>query len=102
MSKSKKLDVKVNVDQIKVGPFKPVKYYEAQIEGPDKWFDMFADIGRKVITEDQYRNIGFNHVIENAVKNKNTFELSTLDKPSVGTVIAEKNRQAMQKKRKKK
>ena len=102
MSKSKKLDVKLNIDAIHVGPFKPIKYYEAEIEGPDKWLQMFADIGRKVITEDQYRNIGFNHVIANAIENENTFELSTLDKPSVGTVIAEKNRQTMQKKRKKK
>jgi len=78
MSKNKKLNVKANVDQIKVGPFKAVKYYEAQIEGPDKWLKTFSDIGRKVITEDQYLNIGFNHVIKNAVDNE--FELDTLRK----------------------
>jgi len=78
MSKSKKLDVKVNVDQIKVGPFKAVKYYEADIEGPDKWLKTFSDIGRKVITEDQYLNIGFNHVLTNAVNNE--FKLESLKK----------------------
>jgi hypothetical protein len=78
MSKSKKLDVKVNVDQIKVGPFKAVKYYEAPIEGPDNWMQTFVDIGRQVITEDQYRNIGFNHVLKNAVKNE--FKLESLKK----------------------
>ena len=78
MSKSKKLDKIVNVDTIHVGPFKAVKYYEAQIEGPDKWMQTFADIGRQVITEDQYCNIGFIHVIENAVKNE--FKLESLKK----------------------
>lgn len=78
MSKSKKLDVKENLDQIKVGPFKAVKYYEAKIEGPDKWINTFSDIGRKVITEDQYINIGFNHVIKNAIENE--FDLDTLKK----------------------
>ena len=78
MSKSKKLGVKVNVDQIKVGPFKAVKYYEAPIEGPDKWFKTFEDIGRQVITSEQYVNIGFIHVIENAVKNE--FKLESLKK----------------------
>ena len=78
MSKNKKQDVKVNVDQIKVGPFKAVKYYEADIEGPDKWLKTFSDIGRKVITEDQYLNIGFNHVLTNAVNNE--FKLESLKK----------------------
>jgi len=78
MSKSKKLDVKLDIDTIHVGPFKAVKYYEAQIEGPDSWLQTFADIGREVITEDQYRNIGVNHVLENAVKNE--FKLESLKK----------------------
>jgi len=78
MSKRKKLDVKLSVDQIKVGPFKAVKYYEADIDAPDKWLKTFSDIGRQVITEDQYLNIGFNHVIKNAVDNE--FKLESLKK----------------------
>lgn len=77
MSKTKK-NIKVNVDNIYVGPFKPVKYYEADIEAPEKWLEHFRQIGRQVITEDQYLNIGFNHVITNAVNNK--FKLESLKK----------------------
>lgn len=78
MSKSKKLPVKDNIDQIKVGPFKPIKYYEANIDAPDNWFKTFEDIGRQVITSEQYINIGFNYVIKNAVDNE--FKLESLKK----------------------
>jgi hypothetical protein len=76
--KTSKPNVKVNFDTIHVGPFKPVKYYEAEIEASDKWLQSFGDIGRKVITQDQYINIGVNHVITNAVNNK--FELDSIKK----------------------
>jgi hypothetical protein len=76
--KTSKSNVKVNVDTIHVGPFKPVKYYEAEIEASDKWLQSLGDIGRKVITQDQYINIGVNHVITNAVNNK--FELDSIKK----------------------
>lgn len=76
---SKKSDKKV--DNIFVGPFKAVKYFEAQIEGPDKWMKKFVDIGRQVITEEQYRNIGFNYVLNNAIKNK--FKLESVKKPKI-------------------
>lgn len=76
--KTTKSKIKVNVDNIHVGPFKAVKYYEADIEAPEKWVKIFGDIGRQVITEDQYFNIGVNHVITNAVKGK--FELNSLKK----------------------
>lgn len=76
MSKNNKVKVNVNVDTIHVGPFKPIKYYEAEIQASDKWLQTFADIGRKVITEDQYMNIGINHVITTAVDNK--FELESV------------------------
>ena len=77
MRKTKK-NIKVNVDTIHVGPFKAVKYYEADIEAPDKWLQTFRDIGRQVITDDQFLNIGFNHVIKNAVDNE--FKLESLEK----------------------
>jgi len=76
--KTNKLNVKVNVDTIHVGPFKPIKYYEAEIEASDKWLQTFRDIGRKVITEDQYMNIGINHVITKAVDGE--FKLESLKK----------------------
>jgi len=76
--KAKTLKIKANIDNIHVGPFKPVKYYEADIEAPEKWLEYFRQIGRQVITEDQYLNIGFNHVVTNAVNNK--FKLESLKK----------------------
>lgn len=60
-----------NKQHLSVGRFKPVKYYEAKIEGSDEYLQIFAEIGRKVITEDQYRNIGFNYVLEQAIKKYN-------------------------------
>jgi len=64
--------------EIKVGPFKPVKYYQADITGPDKYITEITDLGRKVITNDQLFNIGINYVITNAVNGQ--FELTSVDK----------------------
>lgn len=55
--------------KLKVGPFKLKKYYEAEVEGPDETLKIFEDIGRNVITSDQYRDIGFNYVLNNAIQN---------------------------------
>jgi hypothetical protein len=96
MKKTKKLK---KLPEIKMGPFKAVKYYQADIEGPDHWLEEIANVGRRVITDEEYLNIGLNYIITNMIDNK--FELSSLDKPSVGTIVAEKNRQQLQKKSKK-
>ena len=64
--------------EIKVGPFKPVKYYQADITGPDKYITEITELGRKVATNDQLFNIGINHVITNAVNGQ--FELTSVDK----------------------
>jgi hypothetical protein len=92
MKKTKKLK---KLPTIKVGPFKKVTYYQADIEGPDHWLKQITDIGKHVITDKEYLNIGFNHIITNLIDNK--FELSSVNKPSVGTIVAEKNRQQLQK-----
>ena len=93
------MNKKKALPQIKVGPFKAVKYYEADVSAPDAWFDIIANIGSKVITRDALFNVGANHILKHAIDNK--FELTSVEKPSVGTVVAEKNRQRLQKKRKK-
>ena len=64
--------------EIKVGPFKPVKYYQADITGPDKYITEITELGRKVVTNDQLFNIGINYVITNAVNGQ--FELTSVDK----------------------
>ena len=75
---------------IKMGPFRTVKYYQADVTAPDAWFDAIAEIGKTVITREELFNAGVNHILVNAIDNK--FELE-----SVGTVVAERNRQAHQK-----
>lgn len=67
-----------SLPEIKVGPFKPVKYYEADITGPDKYIAEITELGRKVVTNDQLFNIGINYVIANAVNGQ--FELTSVDK----------------------
>ena len=96
MRKTKKLK---KLSEIKMGPFKKITYYQADIEGPDHWLEEIANVGRRVITDEECLNIGLNYIITNMINNK--FDLSSLDKPSVGTVVAEKNRQQLQKKSKK-
>jgi len=64
--------------EIKIGPFKPVKYYEADFTGPDKYMEEITELGRKVVTNDQLFNIGINYVITNAVNGQ--FELTSVDK----------------------
>lgn len=96
MKKTKNLK---KLPEIKMGPFKKITYYQANIEGPDHWLEEITNVGRRVITDEEYLNIGLNYIITNMINNK--FDLSSLDKPSVGTIVAEKNRQQLQNKRKK-
>jgi hypothetical protein len=67
-----------SLPEIKIGPFKPVKYYEADFTGPDKYMEEITELGRKVVTNDQLFNIGINYVITNAVNGQ--FELTSIDK----------------------
>ena len=76
--KSDKLPA-VQAGALTVGPFKKVTYYQADIEGPDAELDAIANLGKQVITREQYLNIGMNHIIVNLVNNK--FELPSANKP---------------------
>ncbi len=72
MKKAKK-PLSMQAGALTVGPFKKVTYYQADIEGPDAELDMIVNLGKQVITREQYLNIGMNHIIMNLVDNK--FEL---------------------------
>jgi hypothetical protein len=72
------MKTKKSLPEIKVGPFKQIKYYEADITGPDKYIAQIAELGRKVVTNDQLFNIGINYVITNAIDGK--FELTSVNK----------------------
>jgi len=72
------MNKKDTLPSIKVGPFKMVKYYQADVTAPDEWFDIIANIGSKVITREALFNVGANHILTNAVNNK--FELESVKK----------------------
>jgi len=72
------MNKKDTLPSIKVGPFKVVKYYQADVTAPDEWFDIIANIGSKVITREALFNVGANHILTNAVNNK--FELESVKK----------------------
>jgi len=61
-----------------MGPFKAVKYYQADIDGPSELLAQIVKVGKQVITDEQYLNIGFNHIITNMVENK--FDLDSIKK----------------------
>jgi len=69
MKKAKKLPA-VKMGPITLGPFKKVIYYQADIEGPDTWLEIVAEVGKQVITQEEYVNIGINHILKHAVDNK--------------------------------
>jgi hypothetical protein len=70
------MNKKSALPEVKIGKFKMVKYYQADVTAPDEWFDIIANIGSKVITRDALFNVGANHILTNAVNNK--FELESV------------------------
>lgn len=69
MKKVKKQSA-MHAASLTVGPFKKVTYYQADIEGPQEHLNAIAAVGKQVITQAQYLNIGINHIIMNLVDNK--------------------------------
>jgi len=67
----KKLETKMGT--IALGPFKKVTYYQADMTGPENYLEMIAQVGRNVITQAEYVNIGMNHILTHMIGNK--FEL---------------------------
>jgi hypothetical protein len=49
--------------KIKIGKFKKKSVYDADIEMDADTQNYLVSIGREVITEEQYMNIGFNHAL---------------------------------------
>ena len=49
--------------KIKIGKFKKKSVYDADIEMDTNTQNSLASIGREVITEEQYINIGFNYAL---------------------------------------
>jgi len=54
---------------LKVGKFKKKNVYDAKIDMGDQMKNLFLDLGKQVITEDQYINIGFNYSLAKGLDN---------------------------------
>lgn len=70
--------MKKQIPQIKYSNLKSITSYVADLEGDEKAFKILKNVGKKVITEEEYVLIGFNHILGNAKGNK--FELTSLNK----------------------
>lgn len=72
--------MKKKILEIRYSSPKPITYYFCDLEGDKKAFDILKNVGKKVITEQEYVMIGFNHIVTNSKNNK--FELTSVNKKS--------------------
>jgi len=52
-----------NKNYLKIGKFKKKSVYDVDVDMSDHNRSYFLDLGKQVITEDQYVNIGFNYAL---------------------------------------
>jgi len=48
---------------LKVGNFKKKNVFDTQVDMGDRMREFFLGLGRKIITEDEFINIGFNYAL---------------------------------------
>jgi len=48
---------------LKVGKFKKKNVFDTQVDMGDRMREFFLGIGRQIITEDEFINIGFNYAL---------------------------------------
>ena len=48
---------------LKVGKFKKKNVFDTQVDMGDSMREFFLGLGRKIITEDEFINIGFNYAL---------------------------------------
>jgi hypothetical protein len=70
--------MKKQIPQIKYSNLKSITSYVADLQGDEKAFKILKNVGKKVITEEEYIMIGFSYIFSNS-KNKE-FELTSLNK----------------------
>ena len=54
---------KNNPNYLKIGKFKKKAVYDAKVDMGDKMENYFLDLGKQVITDEQFINIGFNYAL---------------------------------------
>jgi len=52
-----------DLNYLKIGKFKKKNVYDVDVDMSDHNRNYFLDLGKQVITEDQYVNIGFNYAL---------------------------------------
>lgn len=68
---------KNNPNYLKIGKFKKKAVYDAKVDMGDQMQGYFLDLGKQVITDEQFINIGFNYALikglesAKAIKSKN-------------------------------
>ena len=75
---AKVVKMKKQIPQIKYSNLKSVTSYVADLEGDKKAFKLLENVGKKVMTEQEYVLMGFNHILGNVKGNK--FELTSINK----------------------
>jgi len=54
---------KNNPNYLKIGKFKKKNVYDAKVDMGDQMEKYFLDLGKQVITDEQFINIGFNYAL---------------------------------------
>ena len=70
--------MKKQIPQIKYSNLKSITSYVADLQGDEKAFKILKNVGKKVITEEEYIMIGFSYIFSKSKNNK--FELTSLNK----------------------
>ena len=70
--------MKNKIPQITYSNLKSFTSYVADLEGDEKVFKILKNVGKKVITEQEYIMIGFRYIFSESKNNK--FELTSLNK----------------------
>ena len=75
---AKAVKMKKQIPQIKYSNLKSITSYVADLQGDEKAFKILKNVGKKVITEEEYITIGFRHIFSKSKNNK--FELTSINK----------------------
>jgi len=65
---------KNNPNYLKIGKYKKKAVYDAKVDMGDKMENYFLDLGKQVITDEQFINIGFNYALIKGLESAKTIK----------------------------
>jgi len=65
---------KNNPNYLKIGKFKKKNVYDAKVDMGDQMEKYFLDLGKQVITDEQFINIGFNYALIKGLESAKTIK----------------------------